>query len=35
LSSGDSRMYGFVPEEDVFGKVTIRFYPFSGVGMPE
>jgi len=35
LHSGDSRMYGFVPEEDVFGEVKIRFYPLGGVGLPE
>lgn len=35
LKSGDSRKYGFVPEEDVFGVVKIRFYPFGGVGIPE
>jgi signal peptidase I len=35
LNSGDSRLYGFVPEEDVFGEVKIRFYPFGGVGIPE
>ncbi|MBM7620252.1 signal peptidase I [Bacillus tianshenii] len=35
LSSGDSRLYGFVPKDNVFGEVKIRFYPLSGIGLPE
>lgn len=34
LNSGDSRMYGFVPEENVFGEVKIRFYPLKKIQIP-
>ncbi|MGN0609433.1 MAG: signal peptidase I [Oscillospiraceae bacterium] len=36
MNSTDSRsgLVGFVPEEDVLGKVVFRIFPFSSIGVP-
>lgn len=34
-SSNDSRSWGFVPEEQVFGKAVFRYWPLSKLGMIE
>lgn len=31
--SSDSRMWGYLPEENVIGEAILRFYPFSRVGI--
>lgn len=31
--SSDSRMWGYLPEENVIGEAMVRFYPFSRVGV--
>lgn len=34
LNSKDSRTFGFISEESVIGKVKLRIYPFSAIGIP-
>lgn len=34
-NSHDSRNFGLINEEDVIGKVVLRFYPFSNFGNPK
>lgn len=34
-NSHDSRNFGLIEEEDVIGKVVLRFYPFNKFGNPE
>lgn len=31
--SSDSRAWGFVPKNDIIGKVFLRYYPFNRMGM--
>lgn len=34
-NSSDSRVFGFIQEDDVLGEAKFRFYPFSEIGFPE
>lgn len=35
LNSKDSRIFGFIPENSVIGKVQLRYYPFEEIGIPK
>lgn len=35
LNSRDSRSFGFIDEEDILGKVTLRYWPFEAFGTVE
>ncbi len=35
LKSIDSRHFGFIYKDDVFGEAKLRYYPFTEIGMPK
>ena len=35
LNSRDSRIFGFIDEEDILGKVSLRYWPLNSFGTVE